>query len=333
MALESFPIADLSAAQLTEIEDFLDRQETSHPFQFPQWGDPGTIAMILRAGGGIRWFGSFGVQSPLGRRVPWIRALIANRGPVCSDRELWRATADELAEKMRRDGFAYLDVSPEWLCESEEDRLWQRNDSVWECMGKARASLRLDLRKSGDEIFAGFRKNSRYEVRRAERCGTEVGVAANEAEMEEFLRLYREMVDRKGFSPDPPARLRRVLGWLARSESRGALLMACVDDRIHGGAVIVRAGRRCWYVWGASDQQPHMTVGHILQWKALQWAKAHGCTEYDFGGYTPGATSGPAWFKAGFGGSLVQLVPVHRRVTGPGRYRLLQFLSKIRSSV
>lgn len=325
-------MSELSAAQLAEIENFLDRQETGHPFQFPQWGGLSAISMILRDGGGVRWFGSFGVQLPSGRRVPWIRALIANRGPVCDDRELWSAVAEELAGKMRRDRFAYLDVSPEWLCESEENRLRKSDDSVWECMGQARASLRLDLRKSDDEIFDGFRKNSRYEVRRAERSGTQVSIAADEAEIEEFLRLYRRMADRKGFLPDPPEHLRHILGWLARTESRGALLIARVGDVVHGGAVIVRAGRRCWYVWGATETQPHLTVGHFLQWKALQWAKAHGCTEYDFGGYTPGATSGPAWFKAGFGGSVVHLVPVHRRVTAPGRYGLLQFLSKVRKS-
>src|SRR5271166_2614474 len=178
MALESFPVSDLSAAQLTEVEEFLDSQETGHPFQFPQWGDSKAIAMMLRHGGKIRWYGSFGVQSPLGRRVPRIRALIANRGPVCNDGELWSAAADELAEKMRRQRFAYLDVSPEWVVQSAEDRSRLSDDSVWECRGKARASLRLDLSKSDDEIFAGFRKNSRYEVRRAERFGTQVSLAA-----------------------------------------------------------------------------------------------------------------------------------------------------------
>jgi len=332
MALESLPIKHLLAAQLTEIEAFLDSQETGHPFQFPQWGGPRAIAMFLRVSGTIRWYACFGVQSPL-RWAPWIRALTANRGPVCDDGELWSAAADQLAEKMRRDQLTYVDVSPEWVVGSPEERSRLGNDAVWECTGKPRASLRLDLRRSDDEIFAGFRKNSRYEVRRAERAGAIVSAAAEEKEVEEFLRLYRGMTVRKGFAADPGDDMRRILRWVTGAESRGALLIARVGDTIHGGAVIVRSGRRCWYVWGASDKQEHMTVGHILQWKALQWAKAHGCTEYDFGGYTPGATSGPAWFKAGFGGSVVNLIPVHRRVTRARRYEVLQMLSRVRSSV
>lgn len=72
-----------------------------------------------------------------------------------------------------------------------------------------------------------------------------------------------------------------------------------------------------------------MTVGHILQWRAILWAKSHGCTEYDFGGYTPGATSGPAWFKEGFGGTLVHLVAPHRRVTEWKRHSIFRVVSGI----
>jgi len=74
-----------------------------------------------------------------------------------------------------------------------------------------------------------------------------------------------------------------------------------------------------------------MTVGHILQWRAILWAKAHGCTEYDFGGYTPGATSGPAWFKEGFGGAVVHLAGAHRRVIEPNRYNIVRGVTKVSS--
>ncbi|MGA7376665.1 MAG: peptidoglycan bridge formation glycyltransferase FemA/FemB family protein, partial [Candidatus Sulfotelmatobacter sp.] len=71
-------------------------------------------------------------------------------------------------------------------------------------------------------------------------------------------------------------------------------------------------------------------VGHILQWRALMWAKSHGCREYDFGGYTPGATSGPAWFKAGFGGTVVRFVRPHRKVIRRGNYRTFELIFRMR---
>jgi peptidoglycan pentaglycine glycine transferase (the first glycine) len=330
MALESFLTNGLTPALAQEADEFLDSQDTAHPFQFPQWADPESRLILLREGGKIRWLGTFSVYSPLGWKVPWIRAAAANRGPVSDDRELWEAAADELAKSMRKEGLAYLEVSPDWIQPADGESPGFLNNAEWRCSAPQRATLRLSLSASADEIFANFSKNTRYEVRRAERLGAMVTVASSDAEIEEFSRLYQALAARKGFSPDSIERLRRQIRWLMDAPSRGALLLARTDNVVRGGTVVGRAGRRCWYIWGASDKQEHVNVGHILQWHALQWAKSNGCSEYDFGGYTPGATSGPAWFKAGFGGTVVHFVAPHRRVIRTGAYRVFSLLSRIR---
>ena len=327
MALESFLTNDLAPALVQEAEEFLDSQETAHPFQFPQWADPGSRLMLLREGGKIRWLASLSVYAPLGRKMPWIRAAVANRGPVCDDPKLWEAVAEELAEYMRRERLTYFEVSPERIQVAESPGFL--SNSEWQGLNVQRSSLRLDLTRGMDEILANFSKNTRYEVRRAERLGATVSAATSNAEIDEFSHLYLGLAARKGFQPDSTERLHRQIHWLMNSESRGALVLARTDNVVRGGAVIGRAGRRCWYIWGASDKQQHLNVGHILQWNALQWAKSRGCSEYDFGGYTPGATSGPAWFKAGFGGTVVHFVAPHRRVVRPGIYRVYRLLSKV----
>jgi hypothetical protein len=334
MILESVLTDELSPALLKEVEDFLDSQDTGHPFQFPQWQGSGSRVALAREDGSIRWLGTFGVQTPLGRTFPWIRGLTANRGPVCDDRQLWEGAADELAENLREESFAYLDVLPEWIWQKDGDHGDHpsfANHRKWLCTGQPRASLRLDLKANEDEIFANFRKSSRYEVRRAERLGAIVSAASSETEMDEFLRIYQRMAARKGFIPNPIDNLSRVIRWLIGSESRGTLLLGRDQGAMIGGAVIARSGRRCWYILGATDKEERMTIGHILQWKALLWAKSHGCTEYDFGGYTPGATSGPAWFKEGFGGKVVHLVAPHRRVIEPKRHNIFRVVSRISS--
>ena len=330
MALESFLTNNLAPMLVQEAEEFLDSQDTAHPFQFPQWADPGSRFVLLREGRKIRWLGTFSVYAPLGRKMPWIRVAMANRGPVCDDRKLWEAATDELAKNLRRERVAYLEVSPEWIQQSTERDRNFLNNSEWRSLDIQRATLRLDLTRSADEIFANFSKTTRYEVRRAERLGAAVSPATSDAEIEEFARLYEKLAARKGFAADSSERLQRQIHWLIHAESRGALLLARTDNVVRGGAVIARAGRRCWYIWGASGKEQNANVGHILQWKALQWAKAHGCTEYDFGGYTPGATSGPAWFKAGFGGTEVRFVPPHRRIIRPTSYRIFSLLSGMR---
>jgi lipid II:glycine glycyltransferase (peptidoglycan interpeptide bridge formation enzyme) len=65
-------------------------------------------------------------------------------------------------------------------------------------------------------------------------------------------------------------------------------------------------------MYGASrtvhrDKMPN----HLLQWKAIQWAKARGCTIYDMWGAPDELLeSDPLWgvyrFKQGFGGEFVE---------------------------
>ena len=167
MTLECFSIGEMAPALLREVEDFLDSQDTGHPFQYPHWAGSRARVMLIREHGKICWLGTFVVQGPLGRRFPWIRALVANRGPVCDDSHFWQNAAEKLADMLREEKFTYLDVLPEWLCQADHDHPTFANHSKWRCVGKDRASLRLDLKQSEDDIFANFRKISHYEVRRA----------------------------------------------------------------------------------------------------------------------------------------------------------------------
>jgi len=331
MSLEFVKAGSLSHVLIREIESFLDSQETAHLFQFPQWTYPNSMCALLRQDGKVKWVGIFGMQSPMGPNFPLVRAWIANRGPVCDDAELWRAGAEELAQNLQQERVAHFDVAPDWIQPPGSPGNRSLDGSSWQQIGPGRCSLRLDLTKSEDEIFGNFRKNTRYEIRREERAGVSVVSASSDSEIDEFLTLHIRLAERKGFSPNLIEHMRQKIRWMIGSKSRGALLIARMDNCALGGAVIGRCGRRCWYVWGANDRHEHLSVGQILQSRALLWATAHGCSEYDFGGYTPGATSGTAWFKAGFGGTVVQFIPPHRRATHTGRHRWFNFLSRIRA--
>jgi peptidoglycan pentaglycine glycine transferase (the first glycine) len=328
MTLEFVSTDALSPTLSRALEEFLDSQDTSHPFQFPQWAGPGTKVALHRDSGKIRWAGIFSVHSPFGRKLPWIRAAVANRGPVCDDHRIWAEAAQQLPEIFAAERLSFIDVSPDWIHPTGGESPKLVNEAHWERLKTQRSSLRLDLTANADEIFANFRKNSRYEVRRAERLGVTVSAASTDEEIDQFWRLYHALATRKNFPADARERMQRQIRWLINSGTRGALLLARTGNFIRGGAVIGRAGRRCWYLWGATDAEHEMNVGHIVQWNALQWAKNHGCTEYDFGGYTPRATSGPAWFKAGFGGRIVYFVEPMRSVLRPARYWIFSSLSK-----
>jgi lipid II:glycine glycyltransferase (peptidoglycan interpeptide bridge formation enzyme) len=180
-------------------------------------------------------------------------------------------------------------------------------------------------------LLRSFRKTTRYEIRRSEQQGTEVRLASDGADIEGFLRLYVDMAKSKGFNPDPASHVREVLHWILLDEHRGALLMAAKNGTLLGGTLVMRGGKRCWYVLGATRKGEASVVGHLLQWRAIQWAKKQGCEEYDFGGYREGINSGPALFKRGFCDNVVHFVPIHRYEIDRRLCKIVGLFSGIRS--
>ncbi len=311
-----------------QIADFLDRQNTSHPFQFPQWASAESCFALLEQNESIRWFASCGLQYPLSRYLPSITAVIINRGPVCDDPVLWREGLLQFLQYVEKERYIYVDASPEWIASANDESVGFLESRKWEQVAETRYSLRVDLTQDEEILFSNLRKVTRYEVRRAERAGVQVTLPECDTEIKAFLKVYARMAEQKMFVAESAKHIREIIRWLESDPQRGALLLAKYGEAVIGGAIIIRAGRRCWYVWGASQKHHQFSCGHLVQWKALLWAKSHDCIEYDFGGYTVGATSGPAWFKQGFHGSLVRFVPVQRTVLKASRYRALKLLSR-----
>src|ERR1700727_343883 len=108
MTLEFVSTDALSPTLSRALEEFLDSQDTSHPFQFPQWAGHGAKVALHRDSGKIRWAGIFSLHSPFGRKLPWIRAAVANRGPVCDDHRIWAEAAQQLPEIFAAERISFI---------------------------------------------------------------------------------------------------------------------------------------------------------------------------------------------------------------------------------
>jgi hypothetical protein len=315
-----------------EIVNFLDNQNTSHPFQFPQWADEGTYLAWFRRKAELRWFAQCGVFYPAGRILSPIRGLTLNRGPVCDDLNLTEVGLRRLVEVGSQKGFAFIDIAPEWTSDFASSALDMLRRQGWRPLSAGRSSLRLDLSPDLDQLLGSFRKVARYEIRRSQRQGLEVRMARDETDRDHWLRLYLEMAKKKGFVADDSAHMRQVLLWLRAEADRGGLFLAHKKDGTPlGGIVIVRAGARCWYVWGATSKEDKSSAGHLLHWRAIQWAKEKGCREYDFGGYREDTGGGTAFFKRGFCDHVVHFLPSQRQIIKGTRVRISDLVSKFRS--
>lgn len=298
-----------------EIEAFLDSRSRSDIdiFQYPRWSPEGLCA-LYRSGGQIRWYVLISTVYPLGIRK-WIKVADLGRGPFCDEVEIWHDGCTALAAKLRTEGYAYLHMQPAW---AEEP---QFNADSWTHSDSGRYSLRLNLDGSDEELLQGFRKTTRYDIRRALREGVEVDTPKSSEDLQEYLGIFEKLQDERRFGTRATQVVPRIQ-WLL-STGRGTLLLARHQGRLMGGAVLARTGRLCTYVWGATTKLEPFGAGHLLQWRALQWAKSTGSTEYDFGNYWPGATKGPYWFKAGFGGHLVHYAATRYMSLNPLRCQVI----------
>ena len=95
--------------------------------------------------------------------------------------------------------------------------------------------------------------------------------------------------------------------------------MAEYEGRPLAGLMVFARGSRSWYFYGASnDEERNRMPTYLLQWEAMRWAKARGCSEYDLWGIPDAdeealeagfaSRSDGLWgvyrFKRGFGGTI-----------------------------
>jgi lipid II:glycine glycyltransferase (peptidoglycan interpeptide bridge formation enzyme) len=90
----------------------------------------------------------------------------------------------------------------------------------------------------------------------------------------------------------------------------------------------VRFGKRVIYMYGASNDKERQRIpNYLLQWEAIRWGKAQGCSVYDFWGAPDEfVESDPLWgvwrFKAGFNGQVVRHIGAWDFVVRPLLYQL-----------
>ncbi len=190
------------------------------------------------------------------------------------------------------------------------------------------ATVRLDPRRSDEELMAGMARNRRRNVRRSLAAFT-IGL---ESDVEAFHMLHCASAARQGFTPIA----RDVLDsqWWRLAEAgachlliarRGGLPAAGLWLTSFAGTVTCKLSG-----WDASIEAAR-DANDALYWAGIGLTRSLSGHTYDLGGLDrPVATallSGaplpddfhrtPAYFKVGFGGSVVVFPPVFANVVAP----------------
>jgi hypothetical protein len=158
----------------------------------------------------------------------------------------------------------------------------------------------IGLENSIDELWKGLKKQTRNQVRQAEKKGVKVA-PADSKNFESWWKIYIDAVEKKGFSITDRALVENVY----KGAKSAKLFKSTVDDKMIAGAFIIEGKGLFWWL-GATDfdYQSHRP-NHLLQWEIIKYGKEKGFEYYDLGGIMiDDPNHGPSRFKAGWGGEL-----------------------------
>jgi lipid II:glycine glycyltransferase (peptidoglycan interpeptide bridge formation enzyme) len=193
-----------------------------------------------------------------------------------------------------------------------------------------RNTLTLDLGPSEEELMAGMKQKTRYNVRLAGRKGVTVREGGPE-DLHLLYTIYAETALRDSFT---------IRSWDYYQQAWGSFVnaglaqpfIAEVESVPVAGLLAYRFGETAYYLFGMSRELHRKKMpNYLLQWEAIRWAKKSGCRIYDFWG-APEVfkRSDPMWgvyrFKRGFGPRIVRTLGAWDFPVRPFIYWLYGFL-------
>ncbi len=279
----------------------------------------------------------------LGAGLPWQPGVMyVPKGPLLD----WSCTAlrngvlDDLQALARRQHAIFIKLDPDVavpdppfppggaptpsadLIAALRERQWRYSaDQI-----QFRNTVRLDLCRSEAELLASMKQKTRYNLRLAEKKGVRIRLGGT-PDLELLYRMYAETSLRDGFAIRSPEYYQTAWGnFMAAGLAQP--LLAEVEGQPVSAIILFRYAQTAWYMYGMSREVHREKMpNHLLQWEGIRWAKAQGCTTYDFWGAPDEfVESDPMWgvwkFKEGFGGQVERHVGAWDYAPSPWVYRI-----------
>lgn len=266
------------------------------------------------------------------KALPGLRVLYLPKGPLLadwSDQTLSEKVLDDLAEFARHRGALQIKIDPDLeygqgVPGAENYQVvdaGERFQAVLHRKGwvfsqeqiQFRNTVLVDLREDEDQILARMKSKTRYNIRLSGRKGVQIRLGG-ESDLPMLYRMYAETSRRGGFTiRGETYYLKLWKSFLSEGTGEDPLaqpIIAEFEGKPVAGAVVFKFGDRAWYLHGMSlPEHNEKMAPHLIQWEAMRWAKAQGCTVYDMWGAPDRFDeSDSMWgvfrFKRGFGGEV-----------------------------
>jgi lipid II:glycine glycyltransferase (peptidoglycan interpeptide bridge formation enzyme) len=197
-------------------------------------------------------------------------------------------------------------------------------------------SFQMDLRQSEEQILAGMKPKTRYNIKIAQKHGVEITEDNSPEAFEHYLRLTRETTQRQKFYAHTEKYHRQM--WEAINESKMAhLFLAKYQNQVLAAYIFFIFNNILYYPFGASTRENQNVMAiYSLMWEAIKFGKKSNCQTFDmWGALNPDPNPNDPWFgfhhfKEGFGGELVKFIGTYDLVINPPLYQLFNLANKFR---
>ena len=266
----------------------------------------------------------------------WVLLIIRNAkrgrymeipcGPLVdfNDSKLVKSVFDKIVEVAKKEKCVFVRMRPQLKADDKNLKLLASLGLKKSPMHlAAEHTVMIDLTKSEEDLLASMRRQTRYEVRRADKVGIKVSASSDEKIFEEFHKVQAETAKRQNFVPPNLKTL------LAEKEAFGkdiVIYKATLEDEpVAYGLIIKNGGEADYYEAASTLLNRKMPGAYALLWQAMKDLKKEGYLRFNLWGIAPAGQpnhryAGVTTFKTGFGGEVVEFVPAHDLVISKVRY-------------
>lgn len=198
----------------------------------------------------------------------------------------------------------------------------------------AEHTIILDLTKDLDALMLDMRRQTRYQIRQADKMGIKVRWSNTKDDFEEFHKVQAETAARQHFIPPD---LKTLMAEHEAFGDKARIYMAetNINEPIAYGLILMD-GNEAEYFEAASTELNHKLPGaYALQWRVIQDLKELGIKRYNLWGIAPENQPEHRYakvttFKRGFGGIMTTYVPAQDVILKPARYQLDLLVETVR---
>jgi lipid II:glycine glycyltransferase (peptidoglycan interpeptide bridge formation enzyme) len=180
--------------------------------------------------------------------------------------------------------------------------------------GRSRTLL-MDLSPSLEDLDDALSPMWKRNLKTARKNNLDFVEGTSGAMFDDFISIYKEMKDRKGFDDAVDVLLYQKMQARLPDSLKMRVMLCKSETTVCSGLIYSRIGNTAIYLFGATSNKGRKSCGsYALHWNLVDALKKEGTAIYDLNGINPEVNPGTYRFKSDFAGKH------GRRVRYVGRY-------------